>query len=654
MDKMNKTDTKLTSFSGEEISKALLNVITDAVVLTDSDGRVLLLNEAAAQRIGKPADEIVGSLLCDYFAPSVAELRKEKIEEVLISGKSVRFKDETHGRINDIHACPIADSSGKIKGIAAFARDITKRKKAEQELRHLNAELEHRIAERTADLEAAMTQTRLMAHKAEAANRAKSEFLANMSHEIRTPMNGIIGMLDLLLDTKIDAHQSEYLTLAKYASDSLLYLLNDILDLARIESGKVKISKTHFNLGAVIDMALAPVRLNAIEKNLELSWHIAEDVPGCLVGDPDRLRQIILNIVKNAIKFTSEGSITIDVERNESSEQGVCLKFSIRDTGIGIPEDKQNTIFEPFLQIENSVPQNYGGVGLGLAISKQLIEMMGGSIWVESQLGKGSVFYFTVMFGISAGQTLNAEIRCDDSSPSGSLLKILVAEDDPISQRVVSELLKREKHEVTVVSNGWSAVQAALKGSFDLILMDIQMPEMDGLEATRLIKEKKNIPIIALTADVLKGRERYISAGMDEYIPKPIQKAELLSKINKAATARSVNTDELAAKSFDISVIRNRFGGNVSEFREYAVQETHKLTAEIARLKEIISESQEITIYQAEQLQKTARDIGALNMADEAFRLKLAIRNQDTQKYKILIEKIGHAVERLKTAIADI
>jgi len=621
----------------------------------DSDGRVLLLNEPAAQRIGKPADEIVGHILCDYFEPSVGELRKEKIEEVLTSGKPVRFKDKNNGRINDIHACPISDSSGKVKGIAAFSRDITKRKKAETELRNLNAELERRIAERTADLEEAIRQSRIMARKADAANQAKSEFLANMSHEIRTPMNGIIGMLDLVLDTDLNAHQSEYLTLAKYASDSLLYLLNDILDLARIESGKVSISKTHFNLGSVIDMSIAPVRLNAIEKNLELLWHVAENVPAWLLGDPDRLRQIILNIVKNAIKFTSEGRITIDVERDEFSEHGISLKFSIRDTGIGIPEDKQDTIFEPFSQVENSAPQNYGGVGLGLAISKQLIEMMGGRIRVESQPGKGTVFYFTVIFEVSPEQTLKAESKDDIFSPPDSLLKILVAEDEPISQRVLTELLKREKHEVTVVSNGKAAVQTALNGKFDLILMDIQMPEMDGLEASRQIKEKMNIPIIALTADVLKGgRERYIAAGMDEYIPKPIQKAELLSKINKFATARTVNTDELAAKPFDISVIRNRFKGDVSAFEDYAAEEMQKTAAEIARLKEtIVSESQDITIYQAEQLQKTAQNIGALNMADEAFRFKLAIRNQDTQKYKLLLEKIESAFERLKTEINE-
>ncbi len=377
--------------------------------------------------------------------------------------------------------------------------------------------------------------------QAEAANKAKSEFLANMSHEIRTPMNGILGSIELALMRDPSPFVRNYLEMGRKSAIHLLDIINDILDLSKIEAGKFELQEEPFDLQQCIGDVVGSLAGIAEEKGLALRHGIDSDVPRLIVGDSVRLRQVLMNLIGNAIKFTEQGRILVNVENIGNGGDGhVRLGFSVRDTGIGIPPDRQERIFESFSQAGGANQVKYGGTGLGLAISKRLVEMMGGEIRVESAPGEGSLFHFTARFEQVGAEQAGAVETMRPEVEKGELpsLHILLAEDNQINQLVAMELLQKQGHSVTAVENGMQALEALSRNSFDLVLMDVRMPEMDGETATKAIREGQtgdpHIPVVALTAYALKeDREHLLAAGMDDYVSKPIDPEELDGAIRR-------------------------------------------------------------------------------------------------------------------------
>ena len=671
-----------------QVLRGILDNIGEGVVVADAQGKFVVFNPTAEQLLGLGATDAGPEQWPDRYGlfhpdgktpypmsevPLALAIRGEPCDEVEMLVRNPRYPQPV---LISVTGRPIRDG-GVLRGGVVVFRDITEHKRAEEELR----------------------QAKLAA---EAANRAKSEFLANMSHEIRTPMNGVLGMTELALDTELTSEQREYLTLAKASADHLLSVINDILDFSKIEAGKLDLELIDFPLRDSLDATVATLALRAAKKRLELVCHVRPDVPDGLIGDPGRLRQIVVNLTGNAIKFTERGEVVVHVDVQSQTDHDVTLHFAVNDTGIGIPPEKLDRLFKSFSQVDASTTRQYGGTGLGLAISAQLVRMMGGRVWLESAPGVGSTFHFSVAFGLSKatarplpanridlhelpvlvvddnstnrlilhemlsnwrmkstevdggqaalraleqahreghpfalvlldsmmpemdgfslaaeiqhrpglaratlmmlssadrrteaakchelgivtylqkpvgqsvllnaimtalGPSLSQEVHLAINNPAHAQcerqLRLLLAEDNVVNQRLALKLLERRGHVVVVVNNGRQALAALERERFDAVLMDIQMPEMDGLETTAAIRERElsttlHLPIIAMTAHAMKGdKERCFEAGMDGYVAKPLQPMDLFEVVERLAltegeVSRPRDVDRLVTES---------------------------------------------------------------------------------------------------------
>jgi PAS domain S-box-containing protein len=514
-------------YQGDERFRRLVEGITDyALFILNTDGRVATWNAGGERIKGYTADEIIGRHFSCFYPPE--EIRAGNPERALATALDQGRYEEEGWRLRkdgtrfwaNVIITPLYDDAGKVTGFSKITRDFSKRKEVEEQLR------------------ASEEAQRKAVKAAEAANRAKSTFLANMSHEIRTPMNAVIGMTELLLGTELSTLQREYLAIVKDSAESLLALINDILDFSKVEAGKLELECTPFNVREVLGDTMKGLAVRANGKDLEVACHIHADVPESVEGDSLRLRQVVSNLVGNAIKFTNRGEVVLDVTQESDSADQTCLQFVVRDTGIGIPAEKQRAIFDAFSQVDASTTRRFGGTGLGLAISSRLVALMGGRLWVVSEVGRGSRFHFTALFRKT--QQGPASMPVSETLVG---LRVLVVDDNATNQVILREMLASWEMEPTTVSGAGSALYELRRAHeagrpHQIVLTDLHMPDVDGFQLTERIKQSSDLgsPVILMltSGDGPGDIDRCRQVGASAHLMKPVKQSDLLDAITQS------------------------------------------------------------------------------------------------------------------------
>ena len=555
---MEEPKTQNTELLQQSLSNSLLDNCVDGIIGFDRDLRIIEWNKIIELHYGISKEIALNNYIFDYFPELTIEEDHKLLSEVL-KGGSIYLKDKCYKNrpgFYEILIAPVHDDEKNVIGGTITLHDITEvkemlervsqqnkklmrsneqlqveineRKKAEDHLKQAHNLLEQRVEERTAELAKAKQE-------AENASKEKDKFLANMSHEIRTPMNAIIGMAQLLSDTRLTKQQHKYVETINSASDNLLSLINDILDFSKIEAGMITFENKEFDINKLAEQVLEITAFKCQGEQIKLIKNISSQLPNIIKGDKYRLNQILLNLLSNAVKFTSHGHISLNIELENETDEQDFIHFKVKDTGIGIPDNKLKTIFHNFTQASSETTRKYGGTGLGLSIVKSLVELQGGDIEVSSKEGLGSEFRFTVPYHKAQTNINKNNEERQSSAPKAQVegKKILVVEDNELNQFLIKSLLLKQKAHVHIANDGLEAVERLKKECFDLVLMDIQMPNMDGYEATKQIRagiepDIIKLPIVAMTAHALVGeKEKCLTAGMNDYITKPIKIIEL-------------------------------------------------------------------------------------------------------------------------------